>query len=261
MNDDTLKTISILENITNISKYLLQNNANREVQEYLDSRISREVQNVFNFGYYPSIENLSVLTSLIDKEDLKTVKLLFSKEIEDSLFPRTVNFSYFENYPMILPFKDQYGRIRGIVGRTLLSEQQRKLLSISKYKNTKPFTKSKYLFGLFENKQEIINKGFVYLVEGQFDVIKCYEHNIKNVVAIGSCNLSNTQLSLIKRYTNNLFVLFDNDDAGIIGRNRIIEKYAKYSNIKNAYVPTKFKDVDEYLKSLNGKSPEITVQL
>ena len=55
------------------------------------------------------------------------------------------------------------------------------------------------------------------------------------------------QFSIIKRYTNNLYLLLDNDEAGEKGRDKINSIYSKYSNIKNVRLPIGYKDIDEFL--------------
>ena len=246
-----------LEKITQACKYLLQNGFNLNLSNILDKRISSETQNKFDFGYYPDVDNLSLLLNLIDKSDLVENNLIYTKIINDSLYPREVDYSYFQNYEMIMPYKNQYGEAVGLVTRTLISEEERKEKNIAKYMNTKDLKKSNYLFGLYENKEIITNRGFAYIVEGQFDVIKAYENNIRNVVALGSSNMSYKQVALIKRYCNKIYLLLDNDDAGEIGRNKIFEKYSKYINIKNSYIPAKYKDLDEYL---NHHPKEINIK-
>lgn len=253
MNKETKES---LNKITKACKSLLQNNFNDNLSLYLDKRISKEVQNKFDFGYYPDPANLQLLLNLVNKDDLILNNLIYSKTINDSLFPREIDYSYFNNFEMLIPYKDQYGDVIGLVARTLLKENQRKELNIPKYINTKDLKKSQYLFGLYENKDVIFNKSFAYIVEGQFDVIKAYEHNLKNVIALGSSNMSYKQISLIKRYCNRIHLLLDNDEAGEKGREKIIKKYSKYLTIKNSYISKKYKDLDEYLKT-NPKIIEI----
>jgi|SRR6185436_1694775 len=230
-------------------QFLLHNYpAAQECKYYLDSRLSLQSQHKFQFGYFPNLSNLSALVSLIGEDILKENKMFYSKEIKDSLYPRTINFSYFDDYPLIMPFKDAYGNIIAIVGRSLLSDAERKNKNISKYKNT-VFTKGNYLFGIFENKQSIIKNNIVYIVEGQFDVIKAYEKGMYNVVGLGSSNMTAYQFSVISRYTNNIVLLLDNDEAGEKGRKRIMDKFSQYANIQNFYLPDNYKDMDEFLST------------
>lgn len=240
----------MLEKIVESCHFLLKNYPGaRSSKEYLDSRLNEKSQDLFQFGYFPGIQNMSLLSDLVGEESLRKEKLFFTREIEDSLFPRKVKTSYFEEYPLVMPFRDTYGQVVGLVGRTLISEEERKKTNISKYKNTQEssiFKKSNLLFGLYENKQSIIDLGCVFIVEGQFDVIKAVEKGLKNIVALGTSSMSLYQFSVISRYTNNIKLLLDNDKSGHEGRQRIIRKFGKLANITNFYLPEEYKDIDEY---------------
>lgn len=247
-------------NIVNSCNYLLNNYPEAEsCLNYLNSRLNKNSQDNFKFGYFPSINNINVLTNLIGEEELLKYNLFYSKVIEDSLYPRTIKSSYFENYPLIMPFKNTYGKIVALVGRTLLDENERKIRKISKYKNT-VFSKTNYLFGLYENKQYILEQDSVYVVEGQFDVIKSFENGFKNVVATGSSYMTANQFALITRYTNNIFLLFDNDEAGEKGRKITTSKFENLANIRNLYLPKEYKDIDEYYSAGNCGLPPFTIK-
>lgn len=241
----------MLDKIVESCQFLLNNYPEaRPSKSYLDSRLTQKSQEIFQFGYFPGVENISVLTDLVSEEELRKEKLLFTREIEDSLFPRKVQSCYFEDYPLVLPFRNVYGQPVGLVGRTLLGEDERKLKKISKYKNTlesSDFKKGNLLFGLYENKQHILDRNSVYIVEGQFDVIKASEIGLRNIVALGNSSMTSYQFSVISRYSNNIFLLLDNDEAGEKGRKRIVNKFGQFANIRNFYLPDDFKDIDEYI--------------
>jgi DNA primase catalytic core len=237
----------MFEQIIQSCRFLLENFPEaRSCQEYLDTRISKESQELFQFGYFPDSNNLSALSSLIDENILKEEKLIYSKNIEDCLFPRKANFGYFDKHPLIMIYRDAYGKIIALIGRSLLSEEERRLQKIPKYKNT-VFLKGHHVFGLYENKASIIENDCVYVVEGQIDVIKAMERGIKNIVALGNSYMTPYQFSVITRYTNNIVLLLDNDEAGLKGRSRIVDKYGKLANITHLYIPESYKDIDEYL--------------
>jgi DNA primase len=237
----------MLEKIVESCRFLLNNYPDaRPSKSYLDLRLNDKSQEIFQFGYFPGVQNISVLADLVGEETLTNEKLLFTKEIEDSLFPRKVQSCYFEDYPLVMPFRDQYGKVAGIVGRTILSDKEQKEKGISKYKNTK-FEKGNLLFGLYENKRHILERNCVYIVEGQIDVIKASEIGFRNIVALGNSNMTSYQFSVINRYSNNIFLLLDNDEAGQKGRKRIVNKFGQFANIHNLYLPDDYKDIDEYI--------------
>src|SRR5579863_2778236 len=163
----------MFEKVVESCRFLLENYPEaQEAKSYLDSRLSKASQELFQFGYFPNSNNIQVLADLVGEESLLKDELMYHKYMEDSLFPRRLKICYFEQHPLIMPFRDPYGEIAGIVGRTLLSEDERKAKKIVKYKNTKDFKKGYRVFGLYENKQHIIDRNSVYVVEGQFDAIK-----------------------------------------------------------------------------------------
>jgi DNA primase catalytic core len=245
----------MFDKIVESCQFLLHNfHGAQEIKSYLDNRINIDSQNKFQFGYFPDIFNLKVLTSLIGDNSLEDFKLFYSKKVEDSMYPRIINFSYFDNHPLIMPYKDPYGNIVGLIGRSILSDVKMKNNKISKYKNTAEsnyFKKGHLLFGLYENKQAIIDNDMVYVVEGQFDVVKAVENGFTNIIALGNANMTSYQFSVINRYTNNIILLLDNDDAGDKGRKSIIDKFGKFANIQNFYLPDGYKDIDEFLSKNN----------
>jgi len=243
----------MFDKVVESCRYLLQNFPGaQKCRDYLDSRISPESQEKFKLGYFPDSNNLNVLTDLVGKDLLLELKIAYPKTIIDSMGPRASLESYFENHPLILPIHNTYGNAVGLMGRTLLSEEEMKERNLYKYKNTQEsdiFKKSNLLYGLYENKQSIIDNDFVYIVEGQFDVIKASERGYSNIVGLGTASMNFYQFSVISRYTNNIVMLLDNDEAGERGRKSIIKQFAKYANIQNFYLPESYKDIDEYLRT------------
>jgi DNA primase catalytic core len=248
----------MLEQIVESCQFLLQNYPGaKSTKSYLDNRLQQSSQDLFQFGYFPNMENIQVLVDLVGEEELLNQKLLYYSTLEDSLFPRKLAFCYFENHPLIMPFRDPYGNILGLVCRSLFSDQELKLKKAPKYKNTKvyldkegscrKFEKGHCVFGLYENKEHIIRQNSVYIVEGQFDVIKAMEIGFRNIVAIGNNNITSYQMSVITRYTNNIFMLLDNDEAGEKGRTNTIKKFGHLVNIRNMFIPNEYKDIDAYI--------------
>jgi DNA primase catalytic core len=219
---------------------------------YLNNRLTKGAQLKFGFGFFPPQDQLKMLLSFIDEETLIENNLLYEKNIDSDY---KILFSSLEQHNLILPYRDVYGKIIALVGRSLLDDETRSTLQISKYKNTS-FEKSKHLFGLYESKKAILDTGYVYIVEGQFDCIQAHNRGIENVVALGSSNMSTEQLILLLRYTNNIKLLLDNDEAGKLGRERILEKYGRYTTFSNLYIPSGFKDLDELLSEIHISSSE-----
>lgn len=114
---------------------------------------------------------------------------------------------------VIFPIQNLTGRVIGFGGRILSNEKK-----TAKYINspeTSIYNKSKVLYGIFQAKKSIVQHDNCYLVEGYTDVIRFHQSGIENVVASSGTSLTVDQIKLIKRYTNNVTVLFDGDVAGI----------------------------------------------
>jgi len=215
---------------------------------YLNSRVSKTNQKKFEFGYFPEDIYIDALTSKVDREKLYELKLLYKWYIPDGITTTILDRGSLSNHNLIMPYKDSYGNIVALVGRSLLNDEDRKALDypIPKYKNT-AFIKSVQLFGLNHAKQSIIKNNSVIIVEGQIDAITAHEYGYHNVVALGGVAFSHFQFYMLRRFTNNFYLLLDNDDEGINSSNKIINKYGKFANIKRITIPNDFKDLDETL--------------
>jgi len=105
---------------------------------------------------------------------------------------------------------------------------------VPKWKNNYGFAKSQYLYGFYQNKEDIIRTKTVVLVEGQGDVWRLWEAGIKNAVGLFGTSLSAAQLFTLRTACIvNLVVILDNDPAGIIAREKINTTCSDIFNIIN----------------------------
>lgn len=114
---------------------------------------------------------------------------------------------------VIFPVHHISGRVLAFGARMLGKDKNQ-----PKYINspeTEIYHKSQVLYGLFQGKNAIRNADNCYLVEGYTDVISLHLAGVENVVASSGTALTDEQVRLIKRYTENVTVLFDGDAAGI----------------------------------------------
>ncbi|RED96184.1 DNA primase [Marinoscillum furvescens] len=117
---------------------------------------------------------------------------------------------------------------------------------------TELYNKSRVLYGLFQAKQEIRKEDRVYLVEGYTDVISMHQTGIKNVVSSSGTALTADQIKLIKRYTDNVTVIFDGDAAGIRASIRGIDMLLEGGlNVRAVALPDG-EDPDSYARSLGA---------
>lgn len=121
---------------------------------------------------------------------------------------------------VMFPIQDDGGRIVAFGGRTLSNDKK-----TAKYINspeTDIYNKSKVLYGLWLGKKAIQQNDCCYLVEGYMDVIAMHQAGIENVVASSGTSLTVDQVKSIHRFTNNIVVLYDGDEAGQKASNRAI---------------------------------------
>jgi DNA primase len=121
-------------------------------------------------------------------------------------------FDFFRNRVMY-SIHNITGKVIALAGRILNNEK-----GTAKYINspeTELYHKSKVLYGMFQAKQAIRNDDNCLLVEGYMDVLSLYQAGITNVVASSGTSLTEEQVKLISRYTKNITVLYDGDQAGI----------------------------------------------
>lgn len=234
--------MTALDDIINCCSDLLQSFPQaKETYNYISSRISQQSIKDFQFGYFPSNEYLEVLSSIIGDDILKSYDLIYDRIYNGEKY----RCSTMSDHNLVLPYKNVYGNIVGIVGRSILTDNQRSNSNISKYKNTH-FPKKNNLFGLDKAKKSITKNNLAILVEGQLDVIQSHDKGLENVVALGSSNMSFEQLALLMRYTNNIILMLDDDEAGRDGEGKIMKNYSKYANIKKAHLPNGYKDLDSF---------------
>ncbi len=113
---------------------------------------------------------------------------------------------------VIFPIHSMSGRVLGFGARILNNE-----IKTAKYLNSPEsliYNKSKVLYGIYYAKQEIAKLDNCYIVEGYTDVIQLHQKGIKNVVSSSGTSLTNDQITLIRRLSSNITMLYDSDKAG-----------------------------------------------
>lgn len=122
---------------------------------------------------------------------------------------------YFDRFAgrVMFPIHGISGNVIGFGGRTLRTDKD-----TAKYLNSPEseiYHKSKVVYGLFFAKKAIVTTEKCYLVEGYTDVISMHQAGIENVVASSGTALTVEQIRLIKRFTQNITIIYDGDEAGI----------------------------------------------
>ncbi len=150
---------------------------------------------------------------------------------------------------IMFPIHSLSGQVLGFGGRIIKSDQKS-----AKYVNTPEteiYHKSRIVYGIFQARQAITREERCYLVEGYTDVLSMHEAGVENVVASSGTALTPEQIRLIKRFTPNITMLYDGDQAGLKaslrGTDMVLEEGM---NVKIVVLPDG-EDPDSYSKKVS----------
>lgn len=156
---------------------------------------------------------------------------------------------------VIYPVFSVSGKVVAFGGRTLRKDKE-----VAKYVNSPESTiyrKSYELYGLYQAKQAIVRKDKCILVEGYMDVISMHQSGIENVVASSGTSLTEGQIRLIHRFTENVTVIYDSDAAGVKASLRGIDLLlAEGLNVKVLSLP-EGDDPDSFAQSHSSDEVEV----
>ncbi|HMK17768.1 MAG TPA: DNA primase [Chitinophagaceae bacterium] len=153
---------------------------------------------------------------------------------------------------IIFPVHNHSGKVLGFGARILKTNDK-----APKYINTPEneiYVKSKILYGSYFARMAIDKADDCLLVEGYTDVISLHQSGIENVVASGGTSLTIDQLRLIRKYTNNLTIIYDGDAAGIKAALRGLDLALEEGlNVKLVLIPDK-EDPDSYVNKVGASA-------
>ena len=225
-----------------------------EAQKYLKEKrnLTDDIVKEFGLGYAP--DHFSDLLSFLRSQGFTNSDLL-----EASLAKQKEGgepFAFFRNR-ITFPICDLMKNVVGFTARAMNSEDQPKYLNSSEHK---AFEKGKILYGLSHSKPHIIQEKKVIIVEGQMDVIGLRRLGFPIGVATSGTALTDFHIKTLKRFTENVYLLFDNDSAGLQATFRAL-KLCYHQNIypKMLSLPEGYKDADELANNPEGK--EIFAQM
>ncbi len=160
---------------------------------------------------------------------------------------------------IIFPIQNILETYVGFGGRTVpwRNEEPKYLNS----RETSYFNKSKILFGLSFNKENIKKQNSVIVVEGYMDLIKLYQEGFRNIVAPLGTSLTEEQCRLMSRYSKNIFLLFDNDPAGRTAMERAIVNLLKYGFKPKIVEIEENEDPDSFIEKYGKESLKERIDL
>lgn len=154
---------------------------------------------------------------------------------------------------LMFPIWDQNGQVVGFTGRVLRESDNPKYLNTA---TTKLFDKGKIWYGLNFAKEKIKSKNEVIICEGQMDVIACHQAGYNQAVCSSGTAVSVIQLKLLKRWTENILLAFDKDQAGLLAGYRLTG-LALAAGLKVRIVDLdQYKDPDEFIRADKKKWEE-----
>jgi DNA primase len=240
--------------------YVLLNSkiAEKALQYLTDRGFTKETIKKYEVGY--SVEKWDYFSNFAKKRGFKSKELIDTGLSIQSTRGALDVYDRFRGRIMF-PIKDLVGKTVGFGGRVLgtgtadgaaanktssasndrKSQQPDRVVNsmpAAKYINTpetKIYSKSRIIYGLFDAKNNIVENDEVLIVEGYTDVIALYQEGIKNAVASCGTALTSEQIEIIVRFTKNIVLVFDSDAAGITASLKGIDRLKEYNDKLDLY--------------------------
>ncbi|MBF1015436.1 MAG: DNA primase [Candidatus Nanogingivalaceae bacterium] len=201
----------ILQISSNFYQHMLIRDKKALSYVFKKRKLSKEIVQDFKVGYAPNGQK--ILTSFLLKKGFSL------NDIRDAGLLNRFGGDIFRNR-MVITLKDASGEPVGFTGRIIDDEP-----NAPKYLNTPQtllYDKSSNIFGLSQAKNEIRKTGFAVVVEGNMDVISSHQVDVRNVVATAGTAMTVNHLKALSRFSNDIRLCFDSDQAGINATERAI---------------------------------------
>lgn len=187
---------------------MTKHSAGRKALDYLNGRgIDQKVIETFALGFSP-LSGTGLVKYLIDKK-----RFLKEEVIEAGLaYQRGSQVADFFRGRLMFPLIDHRDNVVGFSGRIMDNSD-----TTSKYINTREtliYHKGDQIYGLNVTKEAIRRENQAIIVEGEFDVLSCFQNGVGQVIAVKGTALTESQVSLLSRFTQKLTFCFDGDKAG-----------------------------------------------
>jgi len=242
---------NLIEQIKKISDYFIKNMNEMKSEDAVIYLNDRKLEG-------EDIKNYKI--GFAEKDEKKIVEFCKSNDISDSDFKKLGLFSDKGNFlfknRIMFPITNFRSEVVGFGGRAL-EDYGPKYLNSSE---SSIYKKNRTLYFLSNFLKDIKKNKFVIIVEGYFDVIAFNKLGYSNVASPSGTALTIQQLSQISKYTDEIYLCFDNDDAGIEATKRIVEiknNISKDINLYTILLPKEYKDISEFYESGNKNIKEI----
>jgi DNA primase len=212
-------------------------------------RVTEETARKFQLGYAPAGRGFA--------EYLRAKKRSLADAQEAGLMRRDGTDFFAER--LVIPIRDERGQPLAFTARTVRPDEQRKYINSP---DTPAYVKGRVIFGLDLARDEITRRGHAVLMEGQFDVITGHQFGVTNAVASSGTALTEDQIRLLKRFTDELLLVFDSDRAGRSAAFKAVELAAGHQiRTRLATIPPPAKDPDEFLRAAGHEAEQRWTEL
>ena len=234
---------NLIDQIKKISDFFTRNMNEVKSTEALDYLKNRKLDG-------EDIKNYKL--GFAEKDDKKIIQYCKTNNISDADFKKLGLFSEKGNFlfknRIIFPITNFRSEVVGFGGRAL-EDFGPKYLNSSE---SSIYKKNRTLYFLPNFLKDVKKHKFEIIVEGYFDVIAFNKLGFSNVASPSGTALTIQQLNQISKYTDEIYLCFDNDQAGIEATKRIVEiknNISKDLNIYSISLPSKYKDISEFYES------------
>jgi DNA primase len=236
--DSRKRLLAMLKLAAQYYEYVLWSTPAGEVGRRLlaDREVGEETARRFQLGYAPA--------GLGFAEYLRSKKRSLADAQEAGLMRR--DGSDFFAQRLVIPIRDERGQPLAFTARTVRSDEPRKYINSPE---TPAYIKGRVIFGLDLAKDEMARLGHAVLMEGQFDVITAHHFGVQNAVASSGTALTDDQVRLLKRFTDELLLVFDSDRAGRSAAFKAVELASNHQMRTRVATITGAKDPDEFLRA------------
>lgn len=218
-------------------------------RQYLHARkMGSDIAGTFRLGYAP--EGWNNLVSYLEKRKVplglaEKAGLVVSKETG----------GYYDRFRkrLVFPIEDLSERVVAFGGRVIDGADTPKYLNSPE---SPVYTKGKLLYGLSRTKEAIRDRDYVVLVEGYIDLISLWNAGVRNVVATLGTALTTDQVGLIRRFTRNVAVIFDPDEAGRHAVERSLKLFLEERMHARVVILPEGLDPDDYVKKYDATTLE-----
>ena len=203
-------------------------------------RVGEETARLFQLGYAPAGRGFA--------EYLRAKKRSLIEAQEAGLMRRDGTDFFAER--LVIPIRDERGQPLAFTARAVRADEQRKYINSPE---TPAYIKGRVVFGLDLARDEIARRGHAAVMEGQFDVITAHQFGVTNTVASSGTALTEEQVRLLKRFTDELLLVFDSDRAGREASRKAAVLAAQNAMRTRVISVPGAKDPDEFLR---GAGPD-----